>query len=135
MRNIYYRETSSWSLLPLMQRARGSCFAGLVTYPDGSKGILAAGGYDIISTEFLNLDTMTWEYKKDLPIPNGYGRSVPYKESFLIVTGWNTADGYLNTIYYYNPAADNWDMLPRTVNTGGAFFEAYLLPPDYEDCL
>ena len=117
-----------------MYTARGVLYAGVVTYPDGTKGILAAGGLGINSAEFLNLDSMTWEPKKNLPTNISHGRSVPYKESFLIVSGL-TSNGYHDSIYYFDPVTDDWDLLPQTVNTGTGIFEAYLIPDYFEDCL
>ncbi len=83
-----------------MLLARDKCQAGLVTYPDGTQGILVAGdrnSYDT-SVEFLNLETLIWEPRQSLPETVFAGASVPYQDSFLVVGGYGYS--YLNTIYY-----------------------------------
>lgn len=113
-----------------MHTARSWHQGGVVTYPDGTKGILAAGGVDLKSSEFLNLETMVWEPKKDLPMVVRSGRSVPYKEGFLIVSGMSN-----DKIYYFNPAEDDWELLPQTVKDGASYLDTYLVPSTFEDCL
>ena len=124
-----------WSLLPLMPTERFRCQAGFVTYPNGDKGILVAGGYNgETSAEFLNLDTLIWEPRPSLPVDIYWGASVPFQDSFLIVGGLSETEGTLDTIYYYNPITDQWDLL-RTMNCKRDQMAAFLVPDSYSNCL
>ena len=114
---------------------RRFCQAGLVTYPDGTKGIIAAGGYYTEkSVDFLDLDTLIWEPRPRMPINIYIGVSVPYQDSFLIVGGYSS-DGpnYLDTIYYYNPMTDEFELLGQMMDERETF-AAFLVPDYYANC-
>ena len=109
--------------------------AGFVTYPDGTKGVLAAGGDEESTAYFLDMDTLVWEPLQSLPIDIHWGSSVPYRDSFLIVGG-NSYDvgDYLDTVYYYNPTFDQWDLLDQRMSLPQERLAAFLVPDDYADC-
>ncbi len=106
-----------------------------MTYPDGSQGILyAAGG---VSTEsfFLNLRTLTWEPKAEVPFPVANGVSVPFLDSFLIVGGYDYNEHeYLYSILYYNPALDQWDTLDQSTQYAHSKCAAFLVPDSFANC-
>ena len=115
-----------------MSIGRTSCQAGLVTYPDGTTGILVAGGFYDSSAEFLDIDRMQiWEPRASLPTYIAAGASVPYQDSFLIVGGWD--NGGIDTIYYYNPAIDNWDLLDNLDDSRDGM-AAFMVPDEYANC-
>ena len=115
-----------------MTTMRQNCQAGLIINADDSRGILVAGGYNSETTaEYLNLDTLLWEPRASLPQDVHYGASVPYQDSFLIVGG-NTGST-LETIYYYNPTFDRWDLLYE-MNLGRENLAAFLVPDSYANC-
>ena len=117
-----------------MPTRREICQAGLVTYPNGDQGILVAGGrYSETSVEFLNLDTQTWEPKQSLPYDIYYGSLVPFQDSFLIVGGYSNEMGYLDTVFYYNPALDQWDVI-KTMDYERTLFAAYMVPDSFANC-
>ena len=117
-----------------MPTAREKCQAGLVTYPNGDKGILVAGGYyQETSSEFLNLDTLIWEPKQSLPYDIAYGASVPFRDSFLIVGGDSSVDGGLDTLYYYNPEIDRWELI-KTMNYERRDLAAFMVPDSFANC-
>ena len=122
-----------WIPLPPMPTPRFYQQAGLVTYPDGTKGILVAGGYRETSVEFLNLDTLIWEPKQRLPKEISTAASVPYQDSFLIVGG-DTFGSRYDTIYYYNPGTDQWDLLNQTMIYERSIFAAFMVPDSYANC-
>ena len=127
------RNTQTWSELPKTPGGKRLCQAGYVTYPDGKQGILAAGGSSV-TAHFLDLDTLIWEPKQSLPIPIYIGASVPYQDSFLIVGGHIAGEGSdLDTIYYYNPSTDNWDLI-GTMTVGRREFAAFLVPDSFANC-
>lgn len=125
----------TWTTLPEPSIVRDRHEAGFVTYPDGSNGIMLAGGYDETSTEFLDLQTLTWEPKHSLPLDIYYAASVPFKDSFLIVGGHHyNANDYLKSIYYYNPATDKWDFL-RDMSRSREEFTAFMVPDSFANCV
>ncbi len=112
------------------------CQAGLVTYPDGKKGILVAGGDYDSSSYFLDLETLTWERKASLPTDIHLGASVPFENSFLIVGGISDdIHEYLNTIFYYNPNLDQWELLSAFMHYERGRFAAFLVPDSYANCI
>ncbi len=116
---------------------RSDCLAGLVTYPDGKQGILVAGGVsgtDVTITHFINLETLVWEIRADLPYKMQTGASVPFKDSFLIVGGWQNNTITSDRIWYYNPVNDKWEMRDEILMQGRSHPTAFLVPDDYIFC-
>ncbi len=131
---IIDRNLQVWSSLPSMPTARSWCQAGFVTYRNGDKGILVAGGDSSDTVDFLNLDTLIWEPKQNLPFDIYRGASVPFQDGFLIVGGESDSQGYLDTIYYYNPTLDQWDLLDQRMKDKRETFTAFLVPDYYANC-
>ncbi len=104
-----------------------------MTYPDGKQGVLVTGGDDIGSSEFLDLETLIWEPKASLPIDIDSGTSVPYLDSFLFVGGFS-ALGQMDTILFYNPGEDRWELLPQRLAYNRTSFPAFLVPDSYALC-
>lgn len=118
-----------------MSQRRISSQSGLVTYPDGSKGVLVAGGDLESSSEFLNINTMqTWEPRASLPYIISHGASVPYQDSFLVVGGYNAEDLDLDTIYYCDPERDAWELFNQRLEDIRSNLVAILVPDDYVMC-
>ncbi len=132
--NFHFRNSQVWSQLPSVPFSRKHCQAGLVTYPNGDKGILVGGG-DLgqRSVEFLNLDTLIWEPKQSLPYDIGFGASVPFQNSFLIVGGDAQFRGYLDTVFYYNPDLDEWELI-KTMDYTRRVFAGFMVPDLYANC-
>ena len=131
------RNTMEWSSLPSIPTGRQDCEAGFVTYPDGSSGIMVAGGNansNEVSVEFLNLDTLIWEPKQSLPVDIAWGASVPYKDSFLIVGGKSDLYSYLDTISYYNPTLDEWELVGQ-MDYEREYVAAFMVPDSYANCV
>ncbi len=96
--------------------------------------ITLIGGYNYkTSSEFLN--TKTWEPKPDLPISIEVGASVQFQDSFLIVGGYDkTTSRYLDSIYYFNPVKDDWDLLEQKLDSRLADVIAFMVPDHAVDC-
>ena len=119
-----------------MPTARSECQAGLVTYPDGTTGILVAGGYEQSSSEFLNLQTLIWEPKPSLPIEIYWGASVQYQESLMIAGGDSpTSTDDLNTFYFFNPKSDDWELLDQRMDYGRRILTAFWVPDKFAKCI
>ena len=127
----------TWTSLPPLIEEKENCQAGLVIDQNGKKGILVAGGEGQASSEFLDLETLIWEPRANLPYQISNGGSVPYQNSFLIVGGYSTLlpDPFLNTIYYYNPDDDQWEQLPYTLEDRKDYPTAFMVPDDFANCL
>ena len=91
-----------------------------------------AGGDLETSSEFLNLDTLIWEPKQSLPFDIELGASVPFKDSFLIVGG--DSGDYLDTIYYYNPNTDQWELMEQMLKYEREYLAAFMVPDSYANC-
>ncbi len=99
--------------------------------------MVAGGDYAGPSVEFLDLDTLTWAPKQSLPHDLRLAESVPFQDSFLIVGGdmdYNTGDS-LDTIYYYNPAEDSWDLMDQKLSVPGGPSAAFMVPDSFAGCL
>ena len=126
---ISNRSTEDWTPLPPLPQPKSE----LVTYPDGSKGILVTGGLNDPSTFFLNLDTLIWEPKANLPFDLMSAPSVPYKDSFLI-PGGNSSSELMDTILFYNTEFDQWEVLDQRLNVARDRFPAFLVPDEIANC-
>ena len=126
----------TWSQLPALPTPRRYCQAGLVTYPDGSRGILVTGGYNETSSEFLDLQTLIWQPRASLELPIELADSVPYQEAFLLVGGRSleTASD-LDTVLYYDPRMDSWQTLPSRLGQERADGCSFLVPESYAQCM
>lgn len=132
---IFSRETLEFESLPSIPTPRRMCQAGLIYYPNGNKGILVAGGEDEISTEFLDLDTLTWSAKEDLPIDVHLGASVPYQNGLLIAGGWIASSSVAtNNMIFFDPELDSWQVLTVTMNGSRNSFPAFIVPDAYANC-
>ncbi len=130
---LYLRNTQVWSSLPPIPIVKSGSHAGFVTFPNGANGVLISGGGDS-SSYFLDLDTLIWQPKSSLPLAIYIGASVPYLDSFLIVGGHidgQTSD--LNTIYYYNPSVDDWEVI-GTMSIGRRALTAFMVPESFANC-
>ena len=123
-----------WSSLPPMPTSRREFQAGLVTFPNGDKGILAVGGENVKSVEFLNLDTLIWEPKQGLPYDIYWGSSVQFQDSLLVVGGNSfEMEKHLDTVYYYDPKSDRWDLVGM-MDFERRSFAAFLVPDSFANC-
>ena len=115
-------------------------FAGLVTYPDRSRHIVAAGGYELDDTLTyiydLDLGIGMWRPGPDLPFLNG--ASVPYGDTFLVVGGEQNYFPYYDSdlISEFNPdpSAERWNLRPERLKSSKLYMTAFLVPDDYATC-
>lgn len=115
-----------------MPVAKSDCSAGLVTYPDGTQGILVTAGSDDVSSHFLNLETLLWEPKADFPYIVDRAPSVPFQDSFLVVGGYSAA--YIRTIHFYDTAADEWKGIAN-MEEGKRYTAALMVPDSFANCI
>ena len=70
-----------------------------------------------------------------LPKPIGEAAIVPYQTSFLLVGGYNSNDGYIEDIYQYDAAIDEWIELEAKLKTPRSHHVALLVQPSlFPDC-
>ena len=118
-----------------MPRGRKYEQAGMVTYPDKSYGILVTGGEDNKTmSDFLDLETLTWQPKAPLPFEINRGTSVPYHESFLILGGRDDRGIEHDEILYYDPIDDEWIVLEQKLAKPKMYFSAFTVPDSYIQC-
>ena len=127
--------TKHWTELPKMANGRDDHACGI------AKGEVVVAGGNIPETtdsvEILNLETLRWRYGKSLPQPMEGAASINYGDSFLVVSGYRSAEGirfYLNTIYEYDPRDDSWIEWGVKLRPGRAYHAAIPIPDDGKIC-
>ena len=87
--HIFDVNTETWSNGPALSTGRSCSQAGLVTFGNGTRMAVVAGGQNTKTTEFLSLDENSWHYGPELPYDIVNGASIQLDETFLIVGGNN----------------------------------------------
>ena len=135
----YYTDTyvfddtlNTWTNGPELSEGRYSGQAGLVTFTNGTKFIVATGGDTERTTEILNLDDEDpqWFFGPSLPYYIYNGASVQYGNTFLIVGG-DAPQGKLNTLWMYDMDIGNWTLLDQTLEIPRAYTTAFFVPDEY----
>lgn len=122
---------TSWQNGPTLLRARGESQAGLVTFENGTKIIVAAGGLDEQTTEIFNIDANEWQAGPDLPYLIKRGASVQFENTFLIVGGKDTNSDELDTIWKFDMDTENWALLDVKMQAARSLTAAFLVPEDF----
>ena len=126
--DTYLYKDGSWIQGPVLSRGRYKSQAGLVTFNNGTKMVVAAGGNNEQSTEFLPVDGEAWHFGPDLPYRIELGASVQLQSTFLIVGGSNGSN--LDTILKFDVEAEEWILLEHLTNSR-KYTAAFLVPDDY----
>ena len=126
-------------------QAKSDYIAGMATYSDGSRHLVAAGGYYIQGQPIYDINT--WIYDLDLgidqwrpgpDIPIERASSVQFKDSFLVVGGGLNEFPYdeTNQIWQFNADAsdERWILRPETMKRPKYWAAAFLVPNDYATC-
>ena len=123
---------SAWLDGPMLSRGRARSQAGLVTFGNATRMIVAAGGAYEQSTEFLIVDDDMWHFGPDLPFEIYGGASVQLQNSFLIVGGYNANIGnYLDTIWTFDIETEEWTELNQHLTTARRYTAAFLVPDNF----
>jgi len=82
------------------------------------------------------LDTFVWEPRASLPYDIEFNQALPYRESFMLVGGQSDqVDAFaLDTIYYYDPEEDEWELLEAKLEEGKHNFPLFYIPDEYANC-
>ena len=99
--------------------------------------VVVAGGYHnhvILShTEIYNTATQKWRQGPTLPQPNAGMSSVQYRNTFLLVGGYNSKH-HLDTIYQYNQSSETWILRPERLSRAKDWMGAALVGSPVADC-
>lgn len=111
-------------------------FAGLVTRSDGTREVVATGGYyGPAQTAILDVDSRQWRQGPPMPSPTFGGASVPYGPyTFLAVGGNLEAGGYSNLILTFDPDSEEWVRTNRVLTTEREWFAPVVAPTGFLDC-
>merc|ERR1712226_389074 len=133
---IFNRATETWSVIATLPENRDlTCIAGIVEYPDGTRGIMVSGGLYHLTSIFLNLETLEWEDKAALRYDIYSVSTLPYGNSILAFGGSSHyLDIDLDTIYYYDPEADEWLLFGRMNYERTDNFPVFYVPDSYANC-
>ena len=126
----YIFSTGAWQEGPRMSIGRDGCEAGVVKFNNGSKAVVAVGGYSEKTTEYLNDDENFWRLGPELPYYIYKAASVQLENTFFFVGGF---DGtyHLDTIWGFDVEAEQWTLLNETLATPRDYTTAFLLPDDF----
>ena len=129
---IYDANNGTWSNGPNLKSGRYSSQAGLVTFTNGSKAVMVAGGFPHIRTsEYLMLDGDgdSWTFGPLLPIDICDGASVQLDKSFLIVGGNNGT--YQDTIWMFDTAINDWTLLEQRLTIARSHSSSFMVPDNF----
>ncbi len=99
--------------------------------------VVAGGAHDgsvFIRSEIYNTETRVWREGPLLPEPIFDMASVQYEDSFLLVGGFGTVSGSLDTIYQYNQTSETWILRPERLSAPKYAMGAVLAQPSVADC-
>ena len=120
----------AWENGPSLSRGRWRSQAGLVTFNNGTRIIVAASGWFEPTTEFLIVGDEEWHFGPDFPYFIWSGASVQLENTFLIVGG--SKDGsYLDTIWTFDLETEEWTILNEHLTTARELAAAFLVPDDF----
>ena len=127
-----------WTELPDSLESRAKPFSGLVTFQNGTKIVILAGGANSNSAEAFDLQGEKWiSGIPDLPVEFELydGCSVPFEDTFLIVGGYKaTGPYYQKSIIAFDQAEMNWKTLDEELDVPRSEFASFLVPEDYVTC-
>ena len=115
-------------------------FSGLITKKNGQVSLVVAGGYNnsydsIFSTEILDLTTLEWRFGPNLPDAISLGKSVSFRNSFLIIGGIiDDHGGRSNLIYEFDSDTENWIKRQEKLTKARNAFTAFLIPEELARC-
>lgn len=133
---IFSRITRSWTQLPDLPQGKQSLQAGVVTYPNGQKKLVVAGGYRDSTTSILDLDTLTYYPGPNLPYDIYYGSSVQFGNTFLIAGGYSySLSNDLDTIFEFDPSNELWIERTEKMQQGNYAMAAFMVPDGYIECV
>ena len=133
---MFSRNTRTWTQLPDLPQGKESLQAGVVTYPNGQKKLVVAGGDSDPSTSILDLETLTYYPGPNLPYDIYTGSSVAFGNTFLIVGGYSRYESdYLDTIFEFDPSNEVWIERVEKIQRGDAAMTAFMVPENYIECV
>ena len=135
---LFNWDGGEWTQLPSLNAARMYSQAGLVTYPNGTRAIIAAGGRFVLTSEIWVIDSDEWIVGPNLPFDGSYlqeGASVSYQDSFLIVGGELDGDLAQDTIISFNTVTEDWEILPQRLENARRIFAAFMIPNSFINCV
>lgn len=128
--DTYICNDGTWEDGPVLSKGRQQSQAGLVTFNNGTKMIVAASGQYEKTTEFLPVDGEEWHFGPDLPYYIFWGASVQLEKTFLIVGGFGNGTS-LDTIWTFDIEKENWVLLEEHLKTERQLTAAFLVPDEY----
>ena len=100
---------------------------------NGKFKVIAAGGYRMKSSEIFDIESRKWTNGPDLPNVIYHGESVQYKNTFLIVGGWDGSNRF-DSIYEYDIRTNQWIKRSEKLKRARLAFTAFLVPDEVAQC-
>ncbi|XP_059080961.1 uncharacterized protein LOC131878846 [Tigriopus californicus] len=119
----------AWQPVASMQNTRYSHTCQVVGR-DRKQIVITSGFGGGSLVEVFDLDSGTWSTGPELPTTiNWYPGSVPYRDSFLLIGGYNYE--YMNQLLWLDPSSFSWTKLNQTLKTRRNMFATMLVDDSY----
>lgn len=134
-RSVYMvnSEIEEFTRLPDIPEENYRFQAGLVTFPNGTKMVVVAGGVKENYCYGLDLDSMTWIGLPQLPIRVAYAQAVQSESSFYVVGGVSLGAS-LDSIFEFDVNQGIWRELPQKLSVPRHDTAAVLVPHGVIGC-
>ena len=135
---MFNQMSEEWTECPNTLESRGSPYAGLVKFANGSQVVIVAGGGQSKTAEAFNVLEEKWTFIRDLPVEKELhsGSSVPFGGNFLIVGGWDYGKGNTqNKIIQFDQFSEDWTKREEEMEFPRQHFTSFLVPNDYVACV
>ena len=131
---MYTEDEEAWFTMAKMSKARGYHACGLATNKDGKQEVIIAGGDTSTgrtdSVEVYSIEDNRWMAGNSLPVALYYMASVPFRNSFLVVGGYSSTEGFSSRIYMYNGEDGTWTKQPISLQKARYQHTAILVSSD-----
>ena len=134
---IYDRDADSWTQMANMLIGRDDHSCGVVEMFGVKEVVVAGGDFEDAPTtsEVYSVATNTWRQIEDLPHGIYYAASVPFRESFLIVGGYRSGVGHLDTIYEFDVENESWILRDEKMSEEKGYVTAMVVNAgDFPQC-
>ena len=116
--HVFDSRRQKWLAFPNMTIPRSFFSCAVIEHPQRGIEIVAAGALnaDTNMTEIFNFQDGSWREGPPLPRPYCAQVAVPYKDSFLLVSGVRSDKKVMtSTIFKYNIVDDAWELMKERV--------------------
>ena len=132
---LYTISSKTWEPFPPLPIDKDYYYAGLATYPDRSRHLVAAGGEINEATWIFELDSGLPDWRPGPRLSLELGASVPFGDTFLAVGGITNIGPDVSTAAIFefnaNPQNETFIQRPEKLKNPKAYAAAFIVPDTY----